>query len=175
VLKIQAEASLPAAGVHLGTWVLKIAPWRDLFPFNDFLQVSLYELRGPIPIYSGWHGKEFESGHVTRWSKAEGSQIRLIRVPPDGYSIRVQGEIPTPNKRLSKAPVTTRINGEPVYTGWEERVDISFHVQPTETMGNQAVMDILPGCAFIPALIGKSNGDHRHLGCFRFTDLIVRP
>jgi hypothetical protein len=175
VLKIQAEPFAPTSGVHLGTWVLNIAPWRDLFPFDDFLQVSLYELRGPIPIYSGWHGKEFESGHVARWSKAEGSQFRLIRVRPDGCSIRLQREIPTPNKRLTQAPVTIRINGEPVYTGWEEQIDIFFHIQPTETMGNQAVIDLLPGCAFIPALMGESSGDHRHLGCFRLTDLIIRP
>jgi hypothetical protein len=151
VLKIQTEPFPSASGVHLGTWTLKVDPWRDLFPFDDFLQVSLYELRGPIAIFSGWYGKEFESTRIVRWAKPEGSQIRLFRVPSHRCSIRLQGVIPTPASWASPAPVTISINGEPVYTGQEERIDVPLHVRPTETMGNLAVIDILPGCAFIPA------------------------
>jgi hypothetical protein len=174
-LKIQAEPSPPASGVHLGTWTLKVEPWRDLFWFDDFLQVSLYELRGPIAIFSGWYGKEVESTHIARWSKPEGSRIRLFGVPPYGCSIRLQGVIPTSANRTAPAPITIRINGKPVYMGQDERIDVSLHVQPMETTGDQAVIDIQPGCAFVPAQIDRTSDDRRHLGCFRLTGMTIQP
>jgi hypothetical protein len=118
---------------------------------------------------------EFESTRVVRWSKPEGSRIRTFRVPPHGCSIRLQGVIPMLADWPSPAPVTISINGEPVYTGQEERIDVSLHVRPMESTGNQAMIDVKPGCAFIPAQIEKSSGDHRPLGCFRLTDLIIQP
>jgi hypothetical protein len=174
-LKIQDKPFPPASSSHLGTWTLIVRHWEDLSPLDAFLHVTLYELQGPVAIFRGWHGTEIESTRIVRWSKPEGSQIRLFRVPPHGCSIRLQGVIPTPANSPSPAPVTISINGEPVYTGQEERIDAPLHVQPTEITGNQAVIDILPGCAFIPAQIEKSSGDHRHLGCFRLTDLIIQP
>ena len=175
VLRIQARPIPPASGVHLGTWTLAVRRWQDLSPLDDFLHVTLHELRGPVAIFEGWHGMEFEATRLVRWSKPEGSQIRLFRVPYHGCSIRLQGVIPTPPDWPSPAPVTISINGGPGYTGQEERIDVPLHVQPTETTGNLAVMDILPGCVFTPAHIDRSSDDHRHLGCFRLTDLIIEP
>jgi hypothetical protein len=61
-----------------------------------------------------------------------------------------------------------------VYTGQEERIDVSLHIQPTDIVGNLAVIDILPGCAFVPAQIEQSSADYRHLGCFRLTDVSIQ-
>ena len=63
----------------------------------------------------------------------------------------------------------------PVYTGHEELIDVPLQVPPAEITKGLAVIDVLPGCAFIPAQIEKSSGDQRHLGCFRLTDVIVQP
>jgi hypothetical protein len=99
--------------------------------------MPLQELRGPIPIYSGWHGKEFESGHAARWSKAEGSQIRLIRPALPGAPSACKGSFPHRISGYTRHPLPLGSIGEPVYTGWQEQIDISFHVQLTETMGNR--------------------------------------
>jgi hypothetical protein len=173
-LKIQGKPFPPASSSHLGTWTLKVRHWEALSPLDDFLHVTLYELQGPVAIFSGWHGAELESTRIVRWSKPEGSQIRLFRVPPHGCSIRLQGVIPTLARGPSQAPVTIRINGKPVYTGQEEWIGVSLHIQPPDIIENLAVIDILPGCAFVPAQIEQSSADYRHLGCFRLTDVSIQ-
>jgi hypothetical protein len=181
VLKMQAAPAPPASGQHLGTWALMVPHWQDLslfyaFSYYDFLHVTLYELQGPFAILSGWHEAEFDSGLVVRWSQPEGSQIRLFRVLPQGCAIRLQGTIPVPAGWSSPPPVTVRINGELVYRGGPgEPIDVSLHVQPMDIAGDHAVIDIRPGCAFIPAQIDKLSDDRRHLGCFRLTGMTIQP
>lgn len=176
VLKIQAEPSPPASGQPLGSWVLTVPHWQDLSLQSDFLHVTLYELQGPFAILRGWHGAELDASRVGRWAQPEGSQIRLFRVPPQGCAIRLQGTIPVPAGWSSPPSTTVRINGEPVYQGGaEDWIDVSLNVQPLASSGDQAVIDIEPGCTFIRAQIDKASKDRRHLGCFRLTGLTIQP
>jgi hypothetical protein len=175
VLKIQADPVPPPSSDYLGTWTLKVPRWRDLSPHDDFLHVSLYEFRGPFVVFGGWHGPELHSTRLVRWSQPEGSRIRIFRVPSHGCVIRLQGTMPVPAGWSSPPPVTVRINGTPVYKGGlENRIDLSLHVQPMEMTKGQAVIDVQPGCAFIPAQIDGSSDDQRRLGCFLLTGLTIK-
>jgi hypothetical protein len=174
VLKIQADPIPPSSSNYLGTWTLMVPRWRDLSPRDDFLHVSLYEFRGPFVLFGGWHGPELNSTRLVRWSQPEGSQIRIFRVPSHGCVIRLQGTIPVPVGWSSSPAVTIRINGDLVYEwGLENRIDLSLHVQPKEMTGDQAVINIQPGCAFIPAQMDRSSEDQRRLGCFLLTGLTI--
>ena len=180
VLKIQTEPVPPASGYHLGTWFLRVPHWRDLShsfsQFSDFLHVVLYELRGPFTVFSNWHEPVLDSTRIVRWSQPQGSQIRIFRIPPHGCSVRLQGTTPVLAGWSAALSLTVRINAEPVYRGGpEDRIDIFLHVQPLAIPGDQAVIDIQPGCAFIPAQIDKSSDDRRRLGCFLLTDLTIQP
>ena len=175
VLKIQANPIQPPSSDYLGKWALMVPHWRDLSLRDDFLRVSLYEFRGSFAFFSGWHGPESDAARIVRWSRPEGSQIHLFRVPPDGCAIRLQGVTPVLGG-WSSPPVKVRINGEPmVVEGQSDRIDLSWRVYPVEGAGGQAVVDIQPGCAFIPAQVDRSSNDRRHLGCFQLTDLTIQP
>jgi Dolichyl-phosphate-mannose-protein mannosyltransferase len=182
VLKMQTEPVPPTSGYHLGTWFLRVPHWRELSQFeafshsSDFLHVVLYELRGPFAVFSEWYEPGLDSTRVVRWSQPEGSQIRLFRIPPQGCAIRLQGTVPVLAGWSSPPPVMVRLNGEPVYRGGpRDRIDVSLQVQPMEITAEQAVIDIQPGCAFIPAQIDKASNDRRRLGCFLLTGLTILP
>jgi hypothetical protein len=174
VLKIRGEPVPPPSAYPLETWLLKVPHWRDLSLFDDFLHVVLYELRGPFALFSAWHGPESDPTRVVRWSKPEGSQIWILRVPSQGCFIRLQGEIPVLPSWPSPPPTIIRINGALAYELRDYRIDVSFRIQPTEIMADRAVIAIQPGCTFTPAEVGESN-DWRRLGCFRLTDITVQP
>jgi hypothetical protein len=175
VLKIQREPVQPPSSIPLGGWALTVPHWRDLSLRDDFLRVNLYEFRDSFVFFSGWHGPELDVNRIVRWSKPEGSQIHIFRVPPDGRAIRLQGVIMVLGERPSLA-VEVRVNGEPMPVGEQsDRIDLSWRVYPMEATGGQAVVEIRPGCAFTPTQIDRSSNDQRRLGCFQLTDLTIEP
>jgi hypothetical protein len=176
VLKMQAWPVPLGFGHHLRTWSLNVPRWPDLSLRGDFHHVSLYEFQGPFAFFSEWQGAELDATRVVRWSKPEGSQIWIFRVPPHGCAIRLQGVIPVRREWASPPPVTVRINGEPVDIGEQhDQIDVSLYVHPMKVVGGKAVIDVQPGCAFIPTQIERSSSDPRHLGCFLLTGLTIQP
>ena len=174
VVKMQAEPIPPVAGGPLGTWRVAMPRWAALSRADDFLHVTVYAIRGPLVVFRNWHGAEFDGIRVGRWSKPQGSEIWVFRVPPQGSQLHVQGDIPPLPHQPLPSPVMTRINGEPLSPLQGARIDAFLHIQPTPTQPDWAVISIEPGRAFVPAQINRSD-DHRHLGCFYLTEINIIP
>ncbi|MFQ5828781.1 MAG: hypothetical protein ACE5JD_06450, partial [Candidatus Methylomirabilia bacterium] len=171
ILRVEGEGNT-APGRQVGAWRVDVRHGRELLGagHDGFLRVAVYEPSGPVVFLRGWHDPEPEEERSTRWSKAEGSQIWIVRLSPGRMKISLRGEVPRLPGRPTPPPLAIHINGRPTYEVYHGyRVNSLIEVPPGET-GEVTVVEVRPGCTFVPAELFESD-DSRRLGCFRMTDV----